>query len=395
MKINADTKTLIRTVKKLTGRSDVVLTIEESKDIRANDPANFAVYQALRKEHNAAAKALLSKLAKSKTVPYPKAYKALVDAGFTRTLVPGFTGDIDATGKLYFEGKLLNATPNVATYSEIVMNEGDKNYICTAVKHGGGVAHIYTMDFMKARSKAKFEKVSNTAAVIDKIRKKWLTKIKAFDLESPASVAALVLEMLFKFAARVGSEPGRGLGMIQRKQVKVTPTTITISYLGKDSIPTKHKITKATAEDRLLYSALVQLVDAAETPNSHLFSVHRDGKATKVMPVSVNKAFKFFGAPSGVTVHKLRTIRGTTLFQHLVAADEVLPLPKNKKEALLRYKAIIEDVGDLLNHRRGVGTDKETVTGATAAKSYIDLEPQLALFKRWGFDPPSLIANLR
>jgi len=51
-------------------------------------------------------------------------------------------------------------------------------------------------------------------------------------------------------------------------------------------------------------------------------------------------------------------------------------------------------VGELLNHKRGVGTEKESVTGTTAALSYIDGDLQAELWARWGFRPPSFLEKL-
>jgi hypothetical protein len=68
--------------------------------------------------------------------------------------------------------------------------------------------------------------------------------------------------------------------------------------------------------------------------------------------------------------------------------------PATEKDAIQRYKDMTEQVGKLLNHKRGVGGDKESVTGATAALSYIDSSMQLELFDRWGFRPPSALEKM-
>lgn len=394
MKISADTKSLAKLIKQLFGRNDLLLTLEEVAYLKAKNTAALAAYQALRKEHNAASRALLSQLVGTKKVKYEKVLAALVKGGFKRSLVPGFTGEIDAKGKLYFKGEVLNATPNVTTYSHIEMNDGAGDFVAKAYKHLGGVAHLYTTAFTKQRSAEKFVKVANTSAIIDKLRKKWLAKVKKFDVTDPSSVASLVLELLYTNAARIGTEPGRGLGTILKKNVEVTPTKIIIAYSGKDSIPTKHIITKTSIEGMWVFEAVKELYELAIDKNSHFFTAHTL-RPFKVTPAIVNKQFRTIGAPAGVTVHKLRTVRGTTMFGHLIIADEAMPLPATKKEAMLRYQDMVTQVGELLNHRRGVGTATEKVTGATAAKSYIDLAPQLALFDRWGYEPPAILSKLK
>ena len=53
-----------------------------------------------------------------------------------------------------------------------------------------------------------------------------------------------------------------------------------------------------------------------------------------------------------------------------------------------------EAVGKLLNHKRGVGGDNESVTGTTASLNYIDATLQIDLWDRWGFRPPVALEKL-
>lgn len=92
--------------------------------------------------------------------------------------------------------------------------------------------------------------------------------------------------------------------------------------------------------------------------------------------------------------NKLRTCRGTTLFQMLLDKEFARRPPATEKEALQRYKVMTEQIGKLLNHKRGVGSANEKVTGATAATSYIDADLQIALWDRWGFRPPAVLEKL-
>jgi hypothetical protein len=169
---------------------------------------------------------------------------------------------------------------------------------------------------------------------------------------------------------------------------------VNLAYIGKDSIPTKHIIKEsASPNHKFLVDALRQLMDG-KTPSSWLYTAEVNGKLVKVMPADVNKAFHIFGAPDEVTVHKLRTCRGTTLFKLLIDKDAARRPPQTEKEAMIRYKAMTEEVGKLLNHKRGVGSATEKVTGTTAALSYIDGDLQLDLWSRWGFRPPVALEKL-
>jgi hypothetical protein len=129
-------------------------------------------------------------------------------------------------------------------------------------------------------------------------------------------------------------------------------------------------------------------------PSDWLFTAEVGDKLVKVLPIDVNKAFHKFGAPSAVTVHKLRTCRGTTLFKMLIDKDATRRPPATEKEAVARYKDMTEQIGKLLNHRRGVGGANEKIVGTTAAISYIDSGMQLDLFDRWGFRPPSALEKM-
>jgi hypothetical protein len=228
---------------------------------------------------------------------------------------------------------------------------------------------------------------------IPQIRKKWLAKVNAFDMDDKLSVAAVVLEILYSFAARIGSAPGRGAGTLVAKQARINEGGISLIYLGKDSIPTKHVLKETDPVHSKIIDALTEMLDGKKG-NDFIFTYTIKGKHRRCTPADVNAAFRTFGAPAELTVHKLRTVRGTSLFMQLMEKDALKKPPKDDKEALLRYKRMTEEVGKILNHKRGVGGSNEKVTGTTAAQSYIDAAAQLDLFERWGLRPPKVLEKL-
>lgn len=397
----ADHSKLRKTVKNLVGRDGVHLTIDEAKLLKARDPKAYDGYAALRKDHNASFKATLANYVRESDtplVPYQKAYKAMNDLGFTHSMVPGFTGLIDDHGRWYNkEGRLIGGVPNLATYTRVVMNDGsdpDAKWEFKAIKADGGAAYGYTQDFRQRQSAQKYANVADLMEKLPSIRAKWLRKLKAFDIEDPVCVASAVLEVLYSFAARIGSKPGRGAGTLQVKNVSQTQQGYNLSYIGKDSIPTKHVI-KATSspEAKWLCAAIAKMLEGKK-PSDMLYTADKGSRKVIVPPSFTNKVFRAFGAPEGVTVHKLRTVRGTHLFRELVDADAKKRPPATEKEAMLRWKDMTEEVGKLLNHKRGVGGDTEKFTGMTAAGSYIDSGVQLALFERWGYRAPAILEKL-
>jgi hypothetical protein len=396
---HADNKALRRTVRTLVGRDGTGLTIEEASALKETDPEGYANYAQLRKEHNTQFKTLLMAFVRQsgrRIIPYAEAYTHMYDLGFTHSMVPGFTGMVDDQGRWYTnEGEIINGVPNLATYAKVVMNSGGddegEDWVFKAVKAGGGIAYGYTANYKRQQSKSKFANVKVLTSKIKGIRNKWLNDVKNFDPNDKDSVAAVVLEILYSFAARVGSAPGRGVGTLLVKNARIVTNGINLLYLGKDSIKTRHVITEADPIQKLVLKCLNQLIDG-KADKDYIFTV--GPKRNRVTPADVNAAFHRFGAPSGVTIHKLRTVRGTSLFSQLVEKDATKRAPTTEKEALARYNDMTKKVGMLLNHKRGVGSGKESFTGTTAALSYISGDVQVGLFRAWGFRVPKHLEAL-
>lgn len=396
-----DNNALRNSVKSLVGRSGTHLTVDEAHLLRETNPTEYEKYAALRKQHNGAFKASLTNYVRDtqeKLVDYTSAYNEMWEQGFTHSMVPGFKGMIDDQGRWYTKaGELIGGVPNLTTYAKVVMNpksDPDAAWEFKAIKPDGSYAYYYTAAFRRQQSDAKFENVAQLMSNIKKIRSKWIQRVKKFDIANKLDVCAVILEILFTNAARIGSQPGRGAGTLLVKNASETQAGVNLAYIGKDSIPTKHIVKRAgSVENAALVDALLQLM-ADKKPSEFLFTYEAAGKRVRVAPSSVNKAFKYFGAPADVTVHKLRTCRGTSLFKILMDKDEERRPPTTEKDAIKRYRDMTEQVGKLLNHKRGVGSANEKVTGATAAISYIDSSLQLALFSRWGFRPPTALEKL-
>jgi len=397
----ADNNALRKVVKGLVGRDGTHLTLDESKLLKETNPKEYGKYVDLRKAHNAEFKATLANYVRASgkdKVDYQTVYKYMVAQGFTHSMVPGFQGLIDDQGKWYTKGgELIAGVPNLSTYVEVQMNDGrdpEAKWVFKAVKPDGTYAYAYTTNFRRDQSSSKYQHVADLMQKLPEIRAGWLQKLKKFNIEDKMSVCAVVLEILYTFAARIGSAPGRGAGTLLVKNSSETQQGINLAYIGKDSIPTKHIIKASNGpEQALLIKALHQL-RAGKTPSMPLYTYKQGNRLIKVSPSDVNKAFHAFGAPAEVTVHKLRTCRGTTLFRQLMEKDSGRRPPSTEKEALQRWKDMTEQVGKLLNHKRGVGTETEKVTGATAALSYIDSSLQLDLWSRWGFRPPVALEKL-
>ena len=385
-------------VKKITGKPALSLTVEEAKLAKEKRPKDFLAYQKLRKTYTADWKALLQSFVGQKLVPYAKLAAKFKSAGYTDVLSEGFEGFVDNAGKMYTKNKeLLNGAPRFAFYPKIKMNpnygkRGGDNWVCQGVKVDGTAGgYFYTTEFFKAQSKKKFARVRKLD--LPAIRKKWLPQVRKFDITSRESVASIILELLWQFTARVGT-PGNttlGVATLLVRNATATSTGITLRYKGKDEVNTVHKLVNSNIEHRPLIAALRKLM-ANKVPKDNLFTLEKpDGTRGKVMSVSANRHFHKCGAPADVRVHKIRTWRGTQIFNAAIEPVLANP-PANLAEAKRLFKAAAEQVGKALNHVRRTQTG-DKVTGATALGSYVDSDAQIRYWKTLGYPLPPKLAK--
>jgi len=392
-------------VYEMVGRDDTALTLDEAKQVKELHPELYKEYLHYRKEHNQIWKdTAVSYVRKSghKTVPYQEMIEYLHANGIDHMLPTGFTGLVDDMLHMYTrDGHLIDGVPNAVTFPEVVMNEkygrpGGGDYVFQAMRSGGGPGpYFYTSDYKKAAAREKFSKVADLAPKIESMQRKWFGLVKKFNPQDIRTVAAVILEILYEFSARVGSlgnaaggQSTFGVSTLLVKHVAVDSAgNIVLRYKGKDGVNTIHRIQRNDAQQKFVAQAIIQLLQG-KSPKDRLFTVVKpNGKALPVSGGQVNQLFKSLGAPEGVTVHKLRTFRGTHLFNELVGQVFEKKVPKNEKEAMVLFKKIAEQVGKLLNHvRRGANGTK--VTGTTAHNAYIDPEAQIAYWRQLGYRIP-------
>lgn len=398
---------LEKLIQKLVGRDDTAMTPEEAARVRDVNPEEYKVYLGLRKEFNQSWKdALAAYVRKSgrDVVPFKEVNEYLRLNGIDHMLPVGFTGLVDDMGRFYTnKGKMIEGVPSAVNFPAVEMNlnygkaEGGDWVFMAKRPDGSAGPYFYTSEFKKARSSAKFAKVGELAKKIGSMRQKWMAPVKNFDPDNVHSVAGTILEILYEFSARVGSVGNAaagsatfGVSTLLVKHATITPDgSITLRYKGKDGVPTTHKITKATAEGKALIKNLNDLM-VGKDPKERLFTVKKGNRVVPVSPAQVNEMFKACGAPADTTVHKLRTLKGSTLFKAAMDEQFEKKKPKDEKQAMLLFKALAEKVGKALNHvRNGAGGTK--VTGATALQAYIDPMVQLEYWNTLGFRVPKFL----
>lgn len=400
--------TLRQLVYEMVGRDDTALTLDEAKQVKELHPDLYKEYVVYRHEHNAIWKdAAVSYVRQSghHTVPYEELISYLQANGIEHMLPTGFTGLVDDLMKMYTrDGHSIDGVPNAVTFPEVLMNKnygkpGGGDFVFQAQRSGGGPGpYFYTTDYKKAAAREKFAKVADLAPKIEQMQKKWFNLVKKFNPADIRSVAATVLEILYEFSARVGSlgnaaggQSTFGVSTLLVKHVSVdSGGNIVLRYKGKDGVNTVHRLMKADPNQKFVIQAIIQMLQGKQ-PKDRLFTyVKSTGRPVPVSGGQVNQLFKMFGAPEGVTVHKIRTFRGTHLFNQLVSELFEKKTPKDEKQAMLLFNKIAEQVGKLLNHvRRGQSGTK--VTGTTALNNYIDPSAQIAYFRQLGYRIPKYL----
>jgi hypothetical protein len=395
--------TLRKLVFEMVGRDDTALTIDEAKQVKETHPEEYAQYQAYRKEHNQVWKdAVVSYVRKSghDTVPYEELLAYLHANGIEHMLPVGFTGEVDDLGRLYTNaGKMIDGVPSAITFPTMIMNkqfgkEGGKDFVFQAIRSDGGPGpYFYTSEYKREAARAKFQHVADLAPKILSMQKTWFSKVKQFKITDGECVAATILEILYEFAARVGT-PGEatfGVSTLLVKHMAVDHASgnITIRYLGKDSIKTVHKLVASDPTQKFVIKALLQLLEGKQ-PKDRVFTVDKGARKVPVNAKDANAYFKELGAPAGTTVHKLRTLRGTHLFSELMEKAMEKP-PKDERAALAMLTKMGEQVGKLLNHIRTMASGGTKVTGTTALANYVDPSIQIMFFRQLGFRIPRFL----
>jgi len=402
---------LQRIVKKVTGKEGSILSQEGVLKLKEKYPDVHREYLRLRKGFNQVWKDEIRNFvfqSKEPTVDYQSVLKYLDKNGIENPLPRGFVGRIDANGGLYTTAnKRINGVPGPGF--GVQMNpqynpKTDDQYVFTTIGPDGKISqYVYTLDYRKSANKEKFQKVADLMGNIDAIHKKWLPLLKRQD-DSPESVAATILELLYTFSARIGGagnmadgKPTFGVSTITGKHVTIRPGQILISYKGKDGVQQKHLIqANAGPEAKMLYAQVKRLAEG-KGPNDPIFTFasKATGKERVMTGQIVNRLFKALGAKS--TIHKVRHVAGTKLFQQLLSENESKIF--GRKGGLTHAQAddilkkLATKVGSMLGHVRGVG-QQQKATGATAIANYIDPGVIVNYYERLNLRLPRAIAKL-
>lgn len=360
----------------------------------------------------------LAKIATVGIISYKKHVKYLNDYGIEHSLVDGMNENIfiNAERKLFYKMKMNDYVPIHGTVSshvlkEVVMNPNvskDAPWLFYGVRHDGSRGnYFYTEKFVREQRKKKFSNVKDLIEKIDSIRAKWLTIIENGSFRDQRTGAAVILELLWRFSARIGS-PGNGveggkktygISTLLVKHCKMKWPNFALSYLGKKAVKTKHTFDFYMSErgvpTNLDVFKIMEHMMSDKRPSDELFTYWtKSGKAKPIRANVVNDLFRELGA-GDCTVHKLRTYHATKMAMDLIEEFKTKrKMFRNDKDCHKALVAIAEKVGKRLNHIRKTKEGKNKVTGTTALQNYIDPSLQVEFFDHYGIEHPKYLQKL-
>ncbi len=408
-------KTIQRRIKRVFDSFNLEQHEEHSTEwLRENEPDSLKLVNKYRRQYNQVWKDELADWAADGPVGYPDFLEHLDSKGIDHSLPTGFEGLIDKDRRWLTQNhEVINGVPSGYMFPKVVMNprygSEKAKWVFVSVRADGSIGgHFYTVDQTKTQRKKKFEKVSDLLDNIDAMRKKWLKLIQNFDATRKKTVAAVILELIYTFSARVGTEGNGtshrqvaktyGMSTLRAKHFRMGKNgNATLSYLGKDAVKTKHMLDGGNGQERLRDKIVGILRHLAEDkmPRDPLFTYKlKDGRFKPVRNSVVNDLFKELGGGE-TTVHKLRTYHATKLANELV--EEFKTKRKrfnNQKDAILALTKIAEKVGKKLNHIRRTKEGKQVVTGATALANYIDPALQVSFYEHYSIELPKSLQKL-
>jgi hypothetical protein len=365
-------KKMAQIVELLTKRkNDPILTLNEIREFREDQPKVIEKYSALRKVFVANyKKALLSFIRNSgkQTVDVKIATKYL-DAIGCNNIPKGFVGSIDEKGSLYtVKGKQIFG----GLVGEVVMNpkydpEKDNTYVCSLKTNP--TQRLRTVSFLQGNRAAKFDKVSKFIDTIDSHRKSWISDLSAVD--GKTQLLAEIVEIIYETQARIGGEGNKtddqdtyGISTLLVKHVKIKEGKVQIDYPGKKGTAQHHVIKSDGPVSKKVVKILEQQIKGKK-PNDRVFTYM--GRPIKA--AEVNGYVKSLGV--NVSVHKFRHVKGTKVMMELLKKNPFKKGKVSQSQAEKWIKQEATEVGKILHHRSGVG-EKEKVVGSTALAAYVD-----------------------
>ena len=415
-------KALRRCVKKMIGVPKSFVPVDKVADARADFPDEWKEYLALAKMVRDASNSIImdaSRAANGK-LTVPKAREILESIGLPCHLPKGFDGYIDKNGALVTKsGRPIHTAGGQPVYrvdpsAKIVMNPAYKEgaegnqWVFKAVfptvnaKGKNNEGYFYTDNHRKVSRVGKFNLVEQMLGLEKKMVRGWRQALIKKTI-TDTKVYATQCELIYDTCARVGSVGNAnrkgstyGLTTLEARHVTFRGNGATIKYVGKDAVVQQHRIAPATKELAAVIDML-KLLREGKRPKDPLWEL--EGKLYNAS--GLRAYFRTLCPIAGASPHKIRHLRGTRLALGLFekAADVLLgkKTPPTEKQVHEVFQKALMEVGKILGHVRGVGTDQKT-TWTTAAKSYVDVGVMLQFYDQFAdfkIRPPAFLSKMK
>lgn len=391
-------KELVPLVKKLGGTGKPLaheLTIEEARAARERKPDLYKKYLELSRMVRGIYKQNLMNMVRDNGGPVDigEARRALDAAGVIHKLIKGFTGLVDEDGTLYTKsGRKINGVPQFPVQmNKSYKDKSDDTYVMTVTlptlnaEGKPNVQYFYTVDFVRQRTEKKYKIASILSKNQDKYRARWFKDMKSDDPDK--WVMAVMTELAYTTCARIGK-----VGAINTKgatfglsswlvgNVKRRGASRVIDYIGKDGVHQVHTITPTDPHLKIAIKLLDRLVE-----NKQRKDLLFEYEGTYYSAARMRLYFKALTKIPDVSVHKIRTMRGTALAEEQL--DKLAATLESKQQLTQAivdksFKEALMSVGQLLGHIRSVGTEQK-VTWSTASQSYVDPGIQIGFYERF------------
>lgn len=399
----ADAHKLISTIENLTGRRDIKLTPDESEKFKISHPEEHATILSTRKNIVDVAKQFIRMHVRKRGGMIK--YSELLDDCEKNYIYhdfpdsDGWDGYIDEEGTLYtLDKKKIKGKPGfkiVGNPEYVAKTDNTFVFSCTTARDNK--QYFYTEAAAKGWKEERFEAVDDFAPMIQKVRNEWLS-----DLKNKAKVQklAVICELLYWASARIGGESTNlkgekrfGISTLLGKHVQKDGSNLVIDYVGKHGINQHHILTPKTADQKTV-AKLVLAWSKEAGEEGRVFDLLGKGLTYPGNGV-VNNYFRAKGAPSNVSIHKLRHARATVImgeqlktcpFFKNLAGERVPNLSKkpDQKEAEAWYLEAATKVGAELGHSAG-----GKVSGTTAIQAYVNPTTTVSFFEELKLRLPS------
>jgi hypothetical protein len=427
-----DPRPLVRTletvVKKLTGVAGTNVPLEQQADLRAAKPDLWSQYLAVRRELNVMYRQELRDFVRDRggqaTVKDTQEY--FTERGLPHRLPKGFDGLVGEDGNLLTRhGKPLKTgvggdVNNIDPAARIVMNpkydpkldatggKGDGNWVFKTIlptKKAGtdrnNEQYFYTGDRHLKNRAAKFDVVDKLLDREARMVARWRRDLLGKDWEN--QILAAQCELVYETCARVGGKGNAnrsgntfGLTTLLVGNVKRRGTQVVLDYIGKDSAQQRHILKPETPAMRKVIAVVLGLCED-KTRKDLLWAEH----GVEFNAARLRAYFRTVSGLPDASPHKLRHLRGTRLARtELEMVSEKLMRSRkgiDQRGVDTAFKDALTNVGKLLGHVKGVGSEQKT-TWSTAAKNYIAPSVMDAFYSQWkaqGVRSPAWLAKLK